>query len=111
MIAHSATYRIAVGPHQGRKAFTLQTIPARTEERDDAGLAKASGFSLHCGGAAGAHQRAKLGRLCRYVARPALAIERLSLTGQGKIRYRLKTPYRGGTTHVICEPLGERKSK
>ena len=25
---HSITYRIAVGPHEGRKAFTLQTVPA-----------------------------------------------------------------------------------
>jgi len=24
---HSITYRIAVGPHQGRKGFTLQTLP------------------------------------------------------------------------------------
>jgi hypothetical protein len=28
---HSITYRIAVGPHQGRKVFTLQTLPG-TEE-------------------------------------------------------------------------------
>ena len=27
------------------------------------------------------------------------------VTGQGNIRYRLKTPYRDGTTHVIFEPL------
>ena len=26
---HSITYRIAVGPQQGRKVFTLQTLPAR----------------------------------------------------------------------------------
>ncbi len=25
---HSITYRIAMGPHEGRKAFTLQTVPA-----------------------------------------------------------------------------------
>jgi len=34
-----------------------------------------------------------------------VAIERLSLTAQGDIRYALKTPYRDGTTHVIFEPL------
>ena len=105
LIGHSITYRVAVGPHQGRKAFTLQTIPAHTEERDDDGLAQAAGFSLHCGVAAGAHQREKLERLCRCIARPAIANERLSLTRQGNIRYRLKTPYRDGTTHVIFEPL------
>ena len=83
---HSVTYRIAVGPHQGRKAFTLQTLPARIDERLDSGLAKAAGFSLHCGVAAAAHQREKLERLCRYISRPAVAIERLSLTRQGNIR-------------------------
>jgi len=26
LLGHSITYRIAVGPHQGQKAFTLQTL-------------------------------------------------------------------------------------
>ena len=29
---HSITYRIAMGPHAGRKVFTLQTIPAWEED-------------------------------------------------------------------------------
>lgn len=33
-----------------------------------------------------------------------MAVERLSLTAQGHIRYALKTPYRDGTTHVVFEP-------
>ena len=36
---------------------------------------------------------------------PAVSTERLSLTAQGHIHYRLKTPYRNGTTHVVFEPL------
>jgi len=40
-----------------------------------------------------------------YISRPAVAEERLSLTAGGNIRYRLKTPYQDGTTHVIFEPL------
>lgn len=43
--------------------------------------------------------------MCRYISRPAIAEERLSLTPNGHIRYQLKTPYRDGTTHVIFEPL------
>ena len=31
LFGHSVTYRIAVGPHQGRKVFTLQTLPAIDE--------------------------------------------------------------------------------
>ena len=41
----------------------------------------------------------------RYITRPAVSTERLSLTAQGNIRYRLKTPYRDGTTDVVFEPL------
>ena len=44
-------------------------------------------------------------RLCRYITRPAVSTERLSLTTQGNIRYCLKTPYRDGTTDVVFEPL------
>ena len=105
LLGHSVTYRIAVGPRAGRKAFTLQTVAPSAEERDDDALAKAAGFSLHCGVAAAAHQRRKLERLCRYISRPAIATERLALTPRGNVRYRLKTPYRDGTTHIILEPL------
>lgn len=52
-----------------------------------------------------AQQREKLERLARYVSRPALAVARLALTAQGQVRYRLKTPYRDGTTHIVLEPL------
>jgi hypothetical protein len=34
-----------------------------------------------------------------------VAVERLALTPQGRVRYRLKTPYRDGTTHILLEPL------
>jgi hypothetical protein len=51
------------------------------------------------------HQREKLERLCRYVSRPPVACERLALTASGDVRYRLKTPYRDGTTHLVLEPL------
>ena len=40
-------------------------------------------------------------RLCRYVARPAVAEKRLTVNAQGKVVYLLKTPYRDGTTHVV----------
>ena len=49
--------------------------------------------------------RQKLERLCRYVTRPAVSEQRLLITSNGKVRYELKTPYRGGTTNVFFEPL------
>jgi hypothetical protein len=98
----SVTYRIAVGPRQGRKVFTLQTLPA--SDTDEWG-GHVDGFSLHAGVAAKAHERDKLERICRYITRPTVSEQRLSLTRNGMVRYELKTPYRDGTTHVVFEPL------
>ena len=60
---------------------------------------------MHAGVASAAHEREKLERLGRHITRPAVSTERLSLTAQGTIRYRPKTPYRDGTTDVVFEPL------
>jgi hypothetical protein len=105
LIGCSVSYRIAVGPQQGRKVFTLQTLPAVVEDDRYAQVAKEAGFSLHAGVAAQASERDKLERLCRYISRPAVSEKRLSLTSAGNIRYQLKTAYSDGTTHVIFEPL------
>jgi hypothetical protein len=37
---------------------------------------------------------------CRYIARPAISEQRLSISPQGRVRYQLKTPWRNGTTQV-----------
>jgi hypothetical protein len=86
LLGSSITYRIAVGPQQGRKVFTLQTLPASDEPFAD-GVGRVAGFSLHAGVAARADQRQKLERLCRYISRPAIAEKRLSLTPNGNVRY------------------------
>jgi Putative transposase len=75
LLGSSITYRIAVGPQQGRKVFTLQTLPACDEPFDD-GLGKVAGFSLHAGVAARADERKKLERLCRHISRPAVSESR-----------------------------------
>jgi ribosomal protein S27E len=102
---HSITYRIAIGPQQGKKVFTLQTLLPKEADDRFSQVAKMGGFSLHAGVATQAHQRKKLERICRYVARPAVSEKRLALTRDGRVRYELKTPYNDGTTHVIFEPV------
>ena len=106
LLGSSVTYRIAVGPQAGRKALVLRTITALAgEDPRDERVAKANGFSLHAGVSCEAHQRDVRERLCRYIARPAVAEQRLTVSAQGKVVYLLKTPYRDGTTHVVFEPL------
>jgi len=105
LLGSSITYRIAVGPQQGRKVFTLQTLPDESDSLSSIPVAETAGFSLHAGVATKANERAKLERLCRYITRPAVSTKRLSLTRNGQLRYELKTPWRNGTAHVIFEPL------
>jgi len=101
---HAITYRIATGPHAGRKVTTVQTLPG--DDDSFAGEAgRAGGFSLHAGVSARASEGDKLERLCRYISRPALCEKRLALTAQGRVSYSLKTPWRDGTTHVEFEPV------
>jgi hypothetical protein len=83
----------------------IRTI--RPLDKPDPGLervAKANGFSLHAGVSCEGHQKEKRERLCRYIARPAVAVPRLSLSSTGKVVYTLKTPYHDGTTQVAFEP-------
>ena len=75
-------------------AFMIRTI--RPLDRPDSGLervAKANGFSLHAGVSCEGHQRGKRERLCRYIALPAVATPRLSLSSTGKVVYTLKTSW------------------
>lgn len=107
LLGHSNTYRIAVGPRAGQKLFTLQTVPTRSPQwlDDPGGAVRAGGLSLHAGIDIAPGQRATLERLCRYVSRPPVATERMTLTSSGQVRYQLKTPYRDGTTRLVIEPL------
>jgi len=92
-----------MGPQQGQKVFTLQTLPTNTDG-EYGQLANTSGFSLHAGVSANADEPEKLERLCRYISRPAISEQRLSMTDHMKVRYELKTPYRDGTDYRIWTP-------
>ncbi len=42
--------------------------------------------------------------MIRYTARPPVATERLGQLPNGQLAYRLKTPWRDGTTHIYMTP-------
>jgi hypothetical protein len=69
LIGCSVSYRIAVGPLQGRKVLTLQTLPAVEAGVRYAQVANEAGFSLKAGVAGQAWERDKLERLCRCATR------------------------------------------
>ena len=63
------------------------------------------GFSLHANTHLHANDRQGLERLCRYGARGALALERLSRAEDGRIAWRMKRPLPDGTTHLVFTGL------
>lgn len=106
LYAASVGGRIATGQRAGQRV-------RRLGDRIDAGdlevlegerCASVGGVSLHANVAVPARDRRRLERLCRYVARPPVATERLSQLADGTLLYRLKHHWRDGTTHVVYMP-------
>jgi hypothetical protein len=89
------TLRPSKGPPAGLPTLSLPK---------GARLALQHGFTLHAGVRISGTDRERLERLCRYVARPALATERLTLRDDGTARYRLRRPFADGTPR---EPRGQ----
>jgi hypothetical protein len=57
-------------------------------------------MSLHAAVCVPARDRRRLERLCRYVACPPIANDRLEQRPDGRLALRLKTRWRDGKTHV-----------
>jgi hypothetical protein len=91
--------------HAGRKALTLYSVPPLDGLPNNLLLARMAGFSLHAATVCEAHQRSRLERLCRYITRPPIANQRLTVDGQGRVVYRYKQSFRDGSTFVVLEPL------
>ena len=112
LTAASIRSRIATGPEAGER---WRRLGDRVEQLDDeeggvesdAGVpprcVREGGMSLHADVAVPGNDRRRLERLCRYVARPPLALDRLEAMADGRLAYRLKTRWRDGTTHVVME--------
>ena len=52
-----------------------------------------------------ADDRQGLEQLCRYITRPAIANERLSVNRAGQVVLKLKTAWRDGTSHHVMTPM------
>ncbi len=63
------------------------------------------GFSLHAAVHIGACNRPRLERLCRYIARPPFAQDRLAVLPNGHIAYRFRRAWKNGRTGVVLDPM------
>lgn len=60
---------------------------------------------MHAGVATDSHERDKLEKICRYIARPAISEERLSTNSVGDVVYRFKKPWDDGTAAIKLTPM------
>ena len=63
------------------------------------------GWNLHAGVTVAQGDAAGRERLCRYVLRPALSLDRLSWTRDGRVAYRVKYPKSPSRTHLLMQPV------
>ena len=98
----------ALGSQPGARIERLGIAPERVGGRAvviKELCAELDGFSLHAAVRIDAGRTSRLEHLCRYIARPPLSNERLSLSRDGKVILELRAPFRDGTTHFVFEPL------
>ena len=107
LMAASIQSRIATGPEAVQRWRRLGDRVEPTDEdiaeEPPPRCVREDGMSLHADVAVPARDRKRLERLCRHVARPPIAIDRLEALPHGCLAYRLKTRWRDGTTHVLME--------
>src|SRR5262245_6872846 len=66
--------------------------------------AQVEGFNVQAATRIGANDRDGLERMCRYLARPPIANERLARLEDGRLELTLKRPWRDGTTALRFTP-------
>jgi hypothetical protein len=105
LLANSVRRKIAAGSNVGRGVVRLghQIDGDSLDAFESPRCAMVSGFSVHANVYIEALDRIRLERLIRYAARPAVSTERLSALPDGRLLYRLKRPWRDGTSAVIFE--------
>ena len=104
----SVQQRIAFGERAGQQVRRIGSgfgyageHPALTGPR----CVSVNGFSLHANTQVPAHRRDQLERLIRYMARGAVALERLEEDTNGDLVYAFTKPWSDGTTGIKLAPL------
>ena len=103
--ATSVTYRFANGKSKGKKAMVIKSVTDNDHTATRGLVAKNSGFSLHARVVTKAHERDQIEKVCRYIARPAVAEERLFNNDQGDVIYNFIMPWENGTTAMKLTPM------
>jgi hypothetical protein len=76
-----------------------------SQARPTEAAAIVQGINVHAKVAISGHDRARLEKLCRYLARPPIAQDRLTRLSDGRLRYELKKVWKDGTRAIVLDPL------
>ena len=87
---------IGSGQRAGERITTVGFEEEYESTKGGRRCANLSGFSLHANVCIPAKARHQLEKLCRYVARPPIAMERLSKLPDGRVLYQLRHRWRNG---------------
>ena len=102
----SITQKAAFDERAGRKLkrYGTRRIEIDVDDKDPY-TANVEGFSLNGRVVIPSNDRKKLEKLIRYMARGPIATERLTESFSNTLLYKMKTPWKDGTTHVSFSPL------
>ena len=110
--ALSACYSAAVrgvemlSERAGRPCMRLLSTPRMDRRVEHPGaVAILRGFNLHGKTVVDGKDRQRLQKLCRYIARPPIAQQRLHILQDGRVRYDMKRIWKDGTKAIVLSPL------
>ena len=102
-MAASLQGKQAIGPRAGAPVKRVQVLGGR-EYVLPPRCASCEGYNLHAGVAVRASDREGLERICRYVARPPLAKERIDWLPDGRVEIGMKRTFSDGTRALLFTP-------
>jgi hypothetical protein len=105
LCAASLQGRIALGPKAGWRVRRIGDHPVLLPPGERYLCADADGFNVHAHTHVGAEHKEERERLCRYILRPALCGQRLSLLPSGDVIFTLKKTWSDGTRYLVFTPM------
>jgi hypothetical protein len=93
------------GPASRRQPIRIVLAPDERPVTKGALCGQSHGFNLQAATRVAANDKQGRERLCRYILRPPLANDRLSILDAGNVRLEFKRPWSDGTSSVELPPL------
>jgi hypothetical protein len=98
---------IATGPRAGQEVRRLRSLGHDGERAvlKSSRCVSINGFSIHADTMVKKHRGQDLEKLLRYMARPPLSLDRLSLDDDGNVVWRLRNIFSDGTDALLFSPM------